>query len=140
MEGQNFNFQDFEDKVKQIIKHKSLRLYYQSIQEFSQGQISHLDVFEDFREIFGDKLCFKYYYLFSVTTNNPELVKEMYKVLLKNLKRVKFKGKCILSTVKKYGGVIQKIFEEISTNILVRIESERFDLKKRYKMNSNRIF
>lgn len=134
------SFRDFEEKVMQILPAKFDKDISKATHSFIKLSISPEELFRAFLNIFGPILVYKYLYLYYRTLKHEKLASDLYNVLLREISKMKFRHKCILRDVKTWKDFFHKLSDEIEANIFDRIENNKLDISKAYRISTTRMF
>jgi len=134
------SFRDFEEKVMQILPAKYDKDISKATHSFIKFSITPEELFKAFLNIFGPILVYKYIYLYYRTLKNEKLANDLYNCLLREISKLKFRHKCILREVKTWKDFFHKVSDEIEANIVDRIENNKLDIAKHYRISTTRMF
>jgi hypothetical protein len=134
------SFRDFEDKVMLILPVKFDRIISNITAAYIKSSMSPDELFKEFSSIFGPVLVYKYLYIFSRTLRNEGLVSKLYTYMHKELSKLRFRNKNVLSQANTWKDFFHKISDELATNLFSRIDNGKLDISKNYRISTARMF
>lgn len=133
-------FADFEDALKKVLFEREEKDILRAASTYTTGKYKPADLLGEFSFVFGPVLFYKYAYMFARTLKQADLRAKLIEEIERQLGQLPFRNKNILIGVKNWKDLFFKISDEISRNILNRIEKQEINLKGSYKINKLRLF
>ena len=139
-EGQAGDFEHFIKTLFSFLHDDDVSEIEYLKNQFETNKLDKKKLFAEFEKILGKDDVFKYFYQFSRTFSDEKKSEQLYEMLQSSLKKLRFRQKNVLFGLHTYQDFFHKINDEISANIIEKINSKNLNLKKKYQINRERLF